>query len=274
MRFGLALVLGLLAALVVTGFPASAADQSIAAQSFTAWQPANVSIAVNESVTWTNSTGYLHNVCVRAAGASTGCDEFRSDNPSDAWPSGGYTHAFTADGTYAYICEQHTNMKGTITVGNGGGTTTTTTTTTTTGATTTGTGTGTSTTPPPDTMPTDTTTIQDPTQIEQNSVAQDTTKPSFVGKPKRRASSKALIVDLRSSEDATLKATVLRRPPRGRTFTRTGDASMHVNQGKNLVTLPRKAGGKLRSGSYKLRLQLVDAAGNRSATATISFKIA
>jgi plastocyanin len=266
MRVGLALVFGFLAALVVAGFPASAADQSIAAQSFTGWQPANVFIGVNESVTWINGTGLSHNVCVRASGASTGCDEFRSGDPSGSWPSGGYTHPFTADGTYAYLCEQHTNMKGTITVGNGGGTTTTTTTTTT--------GTGTPTTPPPDTMPTDTTTIQDPTQIEQNNVAPDTSAPSFVGKPKRRASRKALIVELRSSEDATLKTTVLRRPPHGRAFSRIGEASLHITQGKNVVTLPRKSGGKPRSGSYKLRLRLVDAAGNRSAATTISFKIA
>jgi hypothetical protein len=40
------------------------------------------------------------------------------------------------------------------------------------------------------------------------------------------------------------------------------------------VTLPRKARGSLRRGSYKLTLQLVDAAGNRSRVVTISFKLA
>ena len=47
-----------------------------------------------------------------------------------------------------------------------------------------------------------------------------------------------------------------------------------MKQGKNVVTLPRKAGSSLRSGSYKVRLQLVDVAGNRSATKTLSFKLA
>ena len=270
MRLGAALVLGLLAALVVAGLPASAADQSIAADGLTAWQPAHVTIAVNERVTWSNKTVYMHNVCVRAAGASSGCDEYRSGDVSNSWPAEGYAHAFLADGTYQYICQQHPGMTGTVTVGTGGTTTTGTGTGT---GTSTGTGTGTSTIPDPGTQPTDTTSV--PTQTETTPLAaDDTTAPAFTGKLKRRSSRKALIVELGSSEDATLKATVLRRPPRGRAFSKVGEASLHVKQGKNVVTLPRKARGSLRSGSYKVKLQLVDDAGNRSATKTLSFKLA
>jgi hypothetical protein len=119
-------------------------------------------------------------------------------------------------------------------------------------------------------MPTDTTTV--PTEIEQNNVAPDQTKPSF-GTVKRRAGRKALVVELTSSEPASLHATVLRRRPGGRSFSRIGDARINVKQGRNVVTVPRRQRGSLRSGSYKLTLQLVDDAGNKSATKTIRFKI-
>jgi hypothetical protein len=50
-------------------------------------------------------------------------------------------------------------------------------------------------------------------------------------------------------------------------------SSRQVRQGRNTVTLIRKL-GKRRSGAYRVKLQLEDAAGNRSATKTLSFKIA
>jgi plastocyanin len=248
----LALGIGLVAALVVAGLPASASNKSIAAVSYTNWNPADVSIEAGDDVTWSNATGVSHNVCVAAAGASSGCAEYRSGDAASSWPSEGFTHRFASTGSFRYVCELHPGMTGTITV--------------------TAASTGTSTLPPPDTMPTDT--ITNPTEIEQNSVADDARAPSFVGKPKRRASRKSLIVELRSSEDGTLKATVLRRPPGGRSFSRISEASLHVKQGKNVATLPRKAGGRLRSGSYRVKLQLVDAAGNKSSTKTLSFKLA
>lgn len=151
-------VAGLLAAFLLAGFPASAANETLAANGFS-WQPSTVTIQPGESVTWTN------------AGAGTG-------------------------------------------------------------------------------------------------------KPSFVGTPRRRSSRKALVLELRSSDPAKLTATILRRPPRGRTFSRIGNPSVDVEQGRNVVTLPRKQRGSLRSGSYKLELQLIDAAGNRSTAITLSFKIA
>jgi plastocyanin len=273
MRLGvaIALVSGFACALAIAGFPASAAGQSIAAVSNTGWNPADVSIQVNESVTWSNGTGFSHNVCVRAAGATSGCDEYRSGAPASSWPIGGYTHPFTGDGTYQYICEQHPVMHGTITVGTGINPPGTTGTGTGTGTNTgTNTGTGTSTTPPPDSQPTDTITV--PVQTTETfPAATDTTAPAFVGKPKRRASRKSLVIELGSSEPGTVKATVFRRPPHGRSFARISDASLKVTQGKNVVKVPRAT---LRSGAYRVKLQLVDAAGNKSATRTLSFKIA
>jgi plastocyanin len=254
-----ALVAGFAVAVAVAGFPAAASDTTIAA-GVSSWNPSSATITAGESVKWTNSGG-IHNVCVQKPGASGDtCDEFTNGAPSDAWSEA--SHPFTTPGTYNFFCANHKayGMTGTITD-----------TSTSTG---TGTGTGTSTTPPPDTMPTDTTTIQDPTQIEQNSVVDDKTAPGFVGKPKRRASRKSLVVELRSSEAATLKATVFRRPPRGRSFSRISEASLQVKPGKNVVKLPRKAGGSLRSGAYRVKLQLVDAAGNKSPAKTLVFKLA
>jgi plastocyanin len=258
MRFALALVAGLLTALLAAGLPASAADSSIAAVGASNWSPATVTIEPGEKVTWSNSTGYAHNVCVSKPGSSPGtCDEFSSGDPADTWPAGGYSHTFAA-GSYKFICTLHPNMEGTVTAGS-----------TQTG-TSTGTGTGTSTTPPPDTQPTDTITV--PTQTQ--TAPADTSAPAFTGKLKRRASRRSLIVELGASEASTLEATVFRRPPRGRSFARVGQANVKVNAGRNTVTLPRKAAGSVRKGAYRVKLVLMDAAGNRSGTRTLVFKLA
>ena len=100
------------------------------------------------------------------------------------------------------------------------------------------------------------------------------TPPSFTGKLKRRSSRKSLIVELGSSEDATLDVTVYRRAPARHSFRRVGHASLTVHAGRNVVTLPRKAAGRPRSGAYRIRLVLVDAAGNHSPARTLRFKIA
>src|SRR3954452_2047547 len=109
MRLGLtALVAGFLVALLVAGFPASAANQTIAAQPSNAgWNPSSVSISPGESVTWTNPPSGFHNVCVAPAGeAASQCtssnDEYRSGNATQAWPAQGYSHVFANAGTYAF----------------------------------------------------------------------------------------------------------------------------------------------------------------------------
>ena len=247
-RVVIAAPLGLAVALACAGFPASAADPTIAANSATdTWDPSTTSIHVGDSVTWTNDNGF-HNVCVQKPGSSSGCDEFRNGDPGPTWTS--VSHKFTAAGTYSFFCEQHklTGMSGTITVEP--------------------TSTGTSTTAPEPI--TDTITV--PTQTtETTSTPADTTAPLFTGKLKRRSSRKALVLEVGSSEAATLKANVLRRPPRGRSFSQTSQATLKVRQGKNVVTLPRTA---VRAGSYRVKLQLVDEAGNKSPTKTLVFKIA
>ena len=271
------LAAGVATAALATGFPASAADQTVNAVG-TSWDKTSVSINVGETVTWANSSGLSHNICVAKPGGTptaldnASCTEFRNGDPANGWSA---PHMFTTAGTYSFICQAHPfSMAGTVTVGGGGGGTTTTdtgtgTTTTSTSTTTTSTtGTSTSTTQT-QTTATETT----PTQT-QTQTAADTTAPAFTGKLRRRANRRSLVIELGSSEDATLKATVFRRAPRARSFSRGASASLAVHAGRNVVTLPRRAGGSGRSGSYRVTLQLVDAAGNKSGTRTLRFKLA
>ena len=218
-------------------------------------RPLSSFAAARRLVTWTTDGVFPHNVCVQKPGnTGTTCDEFRNGPASTDW-SGNATnsHTFTTPGTYTFYCETHKSfgMVGTITVGGDS----------------TGTETGTGTTPPPYTYPTDTTTT--PTQTTQY----DTVAPHFTSKPKRRASRKSLILDFGASEAGKLSAAVFRRAPGKRSFSSVGSASLKVRQGHDVVTLPRRASGRLRSGSYRVTLQLVDAAGNKSATKTLLFKL-
>lgn len=247
----IALGAGFLAALGLAGFPASAADAVVAAQSgTTSWSQTAVTINVGETVTWSTDGGAYHNVCVQTPG-NTGptCDEFRNGDPATDWSANAMnSHAFTVPGAYHFFCQAHpVAMTGTITVD-----------TPTTG--TTGTGT------------TETTTV--PTQAQPAPAPADTTAPSFAGKLKRRASRKALTLEFVSTEAGRVNASVYRRPPHGRTFSRIGQASLKVKPGKNIVTVLRKSKGSLRSGSYRIKLQLVDVAGNKSGTRTLTFKLA
>jgi plastocyanin len=258
-----ALLAGVGAASLVTGLPASAADQSVAAGPGNTWSSPQVNIAAGEKVTWSNSTGVSHNVCVAKPGDTldstpASCTEFRNGDPSAGWSA---PHTFAAAGTYAFECQVHpTTMKGTVVVGDDG----TTTTTTTTGTTTTGTTTT-------ETTPTQTQTSTTPTQTAP---ARDTTAPRFTTTIKRRPGRRALTLTFSSSEAGRLEATVFRRAPRRRSFARVGRASLQVRSGGNTLTVPRKAAGTLRSGAYRVKLVLVDAAGNHSATRVLVFKLA
>jgi plastocyanin len=271
----IALLAGVGAAALVAGIPALAANPTVAAASGNHWNPNQVNIAPGETVTWSNSTSVAHNVCVAKPGdtpdATLGsCTEFRNGPPSMDWSVNPVNdHMFPTAGTYKFVCQMHSSMTGTVVVG----TTTTTTTTTpmTTGTTTTGTTTtGTGTTPTA-TTPTQTQTGTTPTQTTQ---AADTAAPRFTTAIKRRAGRKALTLTFSSSEAGRLEATVFRRAPRARSFARLGTASLKVRSGANTLTVPRNAVGGLRSGAYRVKLALVDAAGTRSPARLVILKIA
>ena len=241
-------VAGVFTAALVAGFPASAADTSVSAVSYTGWSPDPITINVGDTVTWSNNTTYLHNVCIAAAGepAGTDCNEFRNGDPAVEWS--GVKHAFNAAGPFKYLCQVHTNMVGTVTVQAAGGGTTT-------PDTQTGTGTGTT-----------------PTGTQPSS--SDSVAPRFTTAVKRRASRSSLVLRFGVSEDSMLKAVVSRRAPRAHRFAQVGKAVMQVRAGSNTVTLPRSASGRLRAGAYRVALVLVDAAGNRSAERVLVFKLA
>ena len=258
---------GIALALAVSGLPARAASASITAEPTDSWNPADVTITVGDSVTWTNGGGF-HNVCVlKPGGSGDTCSGnpdavFRNGDPSSDWSSYTNSFTFTTAGSYTYFCEVHKSlgMIGTITVQPAD-----------TGTTATAPTATQPTTQPTVSQPTDTTTSQ--TQTQTQSTPADTLPPSFVGKARRRASRTALVLAFSSSEAGKLQATVERRLPHARRFTRIGEALVHARAGRNVVTLSRRVSGRLRSGSYRVRLELVDAAGNHSAPATLAFKL-
>ncbi|MFL5841298.1 MAG: plastocyanin/azurin family copper-binding protein [Thermoleophilaceae bacterium] len=260
-----ALLAGVAAAALVTGLPASAADQSVAAGGI-AWDRTRVDIAPGEKVTWSNKSDIAHNVCVAKPGTALStspesCTEFRNGDSTTDWS--GYTnaHTFSSAGTYAFECQSHpATMQGIIVVGGGGATTTSTSTTPT--------GTGTT---PTETAPTQTQTSTTP---GLTTPVADTTAPRFTTAIKRRAGRKALTLAFGSSEAGRLEATVFRRPPHRRSYARVGQAAIRVSSGRNTVTVPRKAAGTLRRGAYRVKLALLDATGNRSAPRLLIFKLA
>jgi plastocyanin len=110
-------VLALAAALAASmAWPARAADQSVSISNF-AFSPATVNVNVGDTVTWTNNdAGVPHT-------ASSDSGVFDSGNLQTG---GTLQHTFAAAGTFAYHCNVHPNMTGTVVVaaaaGGGGGT--------------------------------------------------------------------------------------------------------------------------------------------------------
>ena len=100
-----------LAALVLSLLPAAAvaapATVSVVDDAFT---PANVAIAPGETVTWTWDAGG-HNVRV-----TEGPVRFDSGF-KDA--GGTFSKALPTEGTYRYVCDAHSGMRGVVTVGSG-----------------------------------------------------------------------------------------------------------------------------------------------------------
>jgi hypothetical protein len=101
----------------------------------------------------------------------------------------------------------------------------------------------------------------------------DTTPPRFTGALNPQSTRRTLVVELGSSEKATLQVTVFRRLPGGRSFIRIRQVSLKLKRGRNVVTLLRSSSGALRAGSYRVRLRLVDAAGNKSFVQTLYFEL-
>lgn len=99
--------LGLLAALAVLSgpAPARAADHAVLIQDF-AFGPATMTVAVGDTVTWTNADSAPHTVS-----AENGA--FDSGNVDEGQT---FSFTFTAPGTYAYRCDYHNEMAATVVV--------------------------------------------------------------------------------------------------------------------------------------------------------------
>jgi len=95
---------------VVVSQQAEAATKTVSIKDF-AFTPEKVSIAVGDTVTWTNreTDGTAHRVSFDNGTES-----------ADIAPGRTYSRRFTSKGTYHYICSLHSYMEGTVTVGGGG----------------------------------------------------------------------------------------------------------------------------------------------------------
>src|SRR2546425_9764814 len=100
----------LVAAPLLASAPARAVDQNVTIVSF-AYQPADVSISLNERVTWFNQSGDTHTVT---------SDTQTFDSGSIPPYGGGYQLLFQRSGTFPYHCSIHPQMRGTVRVGGGG----------------------------------------------------------------------------------------------------------------------------------------------------------
>jgi plastocyanin len=266
------LVAGIAAAFAVAGFPALAAVNHAVSAGPTQnrWNDtANVEIAISvgDTVSWSNSTGVNHNICVRNPGDMAGCNKYLYPNASGGtmWSSPTPVSFDTDNATYVFFCQLHdTSMRGTIKVGNGSPMTTTTTTPGGGG----GGGGGTGTTPTPTTT-TQTTTTPTPTTTTTETAttmatAPDTVKPRFVGAIKRTGAKLSLSL----SESASVTALVERKALGAKKFKKVARKTVRLAAGKRSL----KLASKLKKGSYRVTLVLTDAVGNKSRPKVLKFK--
>ena len=72
-----------------------------------AFDPAEVTVAVGDTVTWMNDDSVDHDVTA---------DSFSSGDPGGMAPGDTFDHAFEEAGTFDYVCTVHPGMEGSVTV--------------------------------------------------------------------------------------------------------------------------------------------------------------
>jgi plastocyanin len=103
-------LLGLLLALTaVTAPPVKAADEAVSIASFT-FDPDGVTVQEGDTVTWTNNETNVGHTVTSDDGAPAAFDS-AGVNPGQS-----FAFEFTEAGTYAYHCDFHPNMTGTVEV--------------------------------------------------------------------------------------------------------------------------------------------------------------
>jgi plastocyanin len=98
------------AAKPAAGQPAAAKTTTVTIMNF-AYSPASVSVVVGDTVVWTNHDSAPHNVVV-----STGPEKFTSPTLQTGQS---FSFTFTKEGSYAYYCSIHPQMKASVTVQGG-----------------------------------------------------------------------------------------------------------------------------------------------------------
>jgi plastocyanin len=239
MRRGVVTVI-VLTALAAAVMPALAADETTITASDFRFTPAQVTIRAGDTVRFANSGG-THNFAF-ADGASY------PPSPSDPGPAwNNLSRTFTQAGAYAFVCDEHPNMTGTVTVS---------------AATATPTATATAT--PGPGPPT-----QCGAQLEVRTLRMTASTFCTRRGPKCRRPGVKLRIDL--SQPAAVTGTLARRPPRGNVRAkRFGRVSFGtVAAGIRTLKFTKNAAGKrLTAGRYRLELTI----GTR-APQTLSFKV-
>ena len=106
LSLAISLLLALLWSLLLAPSPAHAASHQVAIQQY-AYGPATLSVAVGDTVTWTNKDEARHDVVVTSGPVS-----FRSPllSKGQSW-----SYTFRTAGSYSYTCSIHPDMRGGVT---------------------------------------------------------------------------------------------------------------------------------------------------------------
>ena len=119
-RIARALGGGILAAVLLGGGSALAANQAVAISGFS-FSPASITVAVGDTITWSDSDAQAHTATA---------DDGSFDTGAIAGSGGTGSATFATAGTFPYHCKIHPTMTGTVTVqaaasggGRGGATT-------------------------------------------------------------------------------------------------------------------------------------------------------
>jgi plastocyanin len=72
-----------------------------------AFKPAEVTVSVGDTVTWTNDDSVGHDVTA---------DDFESGEPGGLASGDTFEHTFDTAGTFDYVCTVHPGMEGTVKV--------------------------------------------------------------------------------------------------------------------------------------------------------------
>jgi plastocyanin len=239
MRRGVVTVI-VLTALAAAVMPALAADETTITASDFQFTPAQVTIRAGDTVRFANSGG-THNFAF-ADGASYPASP---SDPGPAWDN--LSRTFTQAGAYAFVCDEHPNMTGTVTVSAATATPT----------------------PTPTATPGPSPPTQGGAQLEVRSLRMTASTFCTRRGPKCRRPGVKLRIDL--SQPAVVTGTLARRPPRGNVRAkRFGRVSFGtVAAGIRTLKFTKNAAGKrLIAGRYRLELTI----GTR-APQTLSFKV-